>query len=564
MRPSSLVAFVLGVALAAPACITLDRETTDVGTTVDAPPTDNGTGGDAAADAPVDISADTGGPDISPPDVGADTPTLDGVIDVEPDVTPDVPDAVPPCPGECPNDGNPCTEAVCNPQTGSCDTFFLTDGTACGEGVCNQAECQSGVCLPALGLPGCCESVEDCFSGAPSDPCTDVQCINNQCVGSTDSACVACYNQQTCLDAAAQMGNCTTGVCDFGSNTCSFETPGNCGGCMSDSECFTGDPCTAGTCNFDTGACLYTPVVGCCNLDSDCPGVPGDDCFIGKCTTNQCTVEPSGNCPDMCSSPSECDDGDPCTLNLCQAQQCVYVFDDTLCTPTGGCNGQGVVSANNAVLFSGSQAKIEGVAGIAFVTHSVTIECPPSQQSFIAEAGPVALKGSFPNHVLFTTGDTQDPAWECIGACAAKGVCTKPHAGGTYWAWGEVNPPDFFSPYLDGYGDLAVLLSGWCIAVTPAGLAGAYDAMLEVSLSNGGFTQESGQVQLQPGANGMVLTTTMGGLSQPQSIVVDSLSGVVTLLYPTYSITLTSDGNTLIGEVSGDGVQGSLTLTKLP
>ena len=49
----------------------------------------------------------------------------------------------------CPNaDGNSCTEEICNPATGACDSTMALSGVDCsGDDICTTGNvCESGVC----------------------------------------------------------------------------------------------------------------------------------------------------------------------------------------------------------------------------------------------------------------------------------------------------------------------------------------------------------------------------------------------------------------------------------
>jgi len=101
-----------------------------------------------------------------------------------------------------------------------------------------------------------------------------------------------------------------------------------------DNGCDDGNSCTTGTCNEATGTCVMTAVPD------------GSICGVGCggfCQAGACTLPGSGFAPDgdqligyECWSDVMCDDGDPCTVDSCDAETCG-------CTHTAipGCGGCG-------------------------------------------------------------------------------------------------------------------------------------------------------------------------------------------------------------------------------
>ena len=71
---------------------------------------------------------------------------------------------------ECPNDNNPCTEDICNPETGKCGV--PRTGTKCNDGLyCNGADkCDNGKCTDHAGTP--CESGQACNEAEDACECT--------------------------------------------------------------------------------------------------------------------------------------------------------------------------------------------------------------------------------------------------------------------------------------------------------------------------------------------------------------------------------------------------------
>lgn len=113
--------------------------------------------------------------------------------------------------------------------------------------------------------------------------------------------------------------------------TCPIPPP-----CTSDEECETDDPCVASVCNPEIG-CLTAPICSveepnpcllagapedCCIADSDCDD--GDPRTLDVCDGASCVNNPN---PDACLSNADCDDGEACTTDVCGA--------DGVCSHTG-------------------------------------------------------------------------------------------------------------------------------------------------------------------------------------------------------------------------------------
>jgi formylglycine-generating enzyme required for sulfatase activity len=183
------------------------------------------------------------------------------------------------------DDGNSCTEDSCVPAAG-CQYNNLTGAVCDDANACTVTDlCQDGLCTGA-GEPDC----------SDDNPCTDNSC--NPSVG-----CVSALNQSFCDDG----NTCTTGDhCELGE-------------CISagDLLCSDGNECTDDTCNHLTG-CEFTPNQNLCDDDNDCTS--GDACAGGWCLGGQFM---------------NCDDGNPCTEDTCDAfVGCNHenVLDDTPCT----------------------------------------------------------------------------------------------------------------------------------------------------------------------------------------------------------------------------------------
>ena len=150
------------------------------------------------------------------------------------------------------DDGNECTGEACQPDSGTCDTTNVTDGTACDFGGL-PGLCSTGVCEDAM----LCDAV-NCNDG---NACTDDSCdpFDGECVAVSVTDGTAC-------DFGGFPGLCMTGVC---------EDAMLCSGVSCDTE----DPCTVGSCDPQDGQCSESNVPD----GTSCNG-------NGSCTAGTCVV----------------------------------------------------------------------------------------------------------------------------------------------------------------------------------------------------------------------------------------------------------------------------------
>jgi len=193
------------------------------------------------------------------------------------------------------DDTNPCTADTCD---GVCAHTALPDGSSCQpESLCGGGSaCVAGVC----GSPG----AQDCDDG---DPCTTDLCdVQAGCLH------VAAADGTSCADGNPCNGGemCGTGLCTAGIPL----------------RCDDGNPCTAGTCDPAQG-CVQTLVADGTSCDD------GDACNgLAQCSQGACTPRPS----------AACDDGNPCTADTCDAiAGCRHINlpPGTTCADADACNG---------------------------------------------------------------------------------------------------------------------------------------------------------------------------------------------------------------------------------
>ncbi|MEZ4266489.1 MAG: hypothetical protein R3F39_08930 [Myxococcota bacterium] len=217
-------------------------------------------------------------------------------------------------PPPCPDDGDVCTIAQCF-GAGACGYVSI----ACDDG----DPCTTDSCDP---ISGCASTPVDCGAGAlchlggcvPEIPCGTVA----ECPAPVDACEVYACEGSLCLPSPLGCDDanpCTQDFCDPGSPLSPCQHPARpfASGC--------GGACEFGFCV--AGVCSGLTPVGCsdgdpCTLDScdagsgNCTFTPvcsGDDVCLG----GQCYAGPS------CADASGCDDGDPCTQDICHESVCV-------------------------------------------------------------------------------------------------------------------------------------------------------------------------------------------------------------------------------------------------
>ncbi len=240
--------------------------------------------------------------------------------------------------GGC-DDGVVCTIDACNPASGGC--VHTVDPSACNDGnPCTVDGCDAttGACThdiaPMEGLP-CDADASGCTTGD--------SCVSGMCV------------QGTTVDCGPSGSPCADLVCaSLGPNThqCVLEPRPSGAACNDHNPCTTGDICDG------AGQCVPTvSVPGCCSTAIDCDD--GNPCTIDICNAqtgvcshtpsatgsacddgNPCTVGDACGATGCSGSPIVCDDGNCCTEDVCVSGTCTHnpVPDGTQC-PCGGCTG---------------------------------------------------------------------------------------------------------------------------------------------------------------------------------------------------------------------------------
>lgn len=247
-------------------------------------------------------------------------------------------------PANC-NDGNPCTDDACDPDSG-CVHTANTGGCDDGDDCTINDQCTDGVCLPGpamscddgnLCTDDLCSAETGCQHTANSAACDDGNacttgdlCSNGLC---TFTGTTACNDDNPCTDDACDAATgCTFTMnqapCDDG-DVCTTGDHCQLGGCVGGANltCNDANPCTTDSCDAGVG-CQFTPNDASCNLASKC--TTEDYCSGGSCHPGQ---------------PVLCDDGNPCTVDLCDpATGCTSKAvggpceDGNLCTISDQCD----------------------------------------------------------------------------------------------------------------------------------------------------------------------------------------------------------------------------------
>ncbi|MCB9730194.1 MAG: SUMF1/EgtB/PvdO family nonheme iron enzyme [Deltaproteobacteria bacterium] len=216
---------------------------------------------------------------------------------------------------EC-NDDNLCTTDSCTLETGECVNAAIPE--CCNSAAdcddddgCTVDTCGADNICVHEGTPLCCNTDADC---PPAKYCN-----LDDCVGHSGVCMSAVGGLQDCCATAADCDDSkpyTNDVCDPTAKTCS--NPKNPDWCLSNSDCTDGIVCTDDICDPSTGICTSTVNPACCDSDDDC-APDGIACTDEICDvlTGQCSSEPVLDCCEDLGINPLCDDGDPCTTDVC-------------------------------------------------------------------------------------------------------------------------------------------------------------------------------------------------------------------------------------------------------
>lgn len=142
-----------------------------------------------------------------------------------------------------------------------------------------------------------------------------------------DLSLLGCRDTVDCKGGLlCEVAECVLGQCLYLPLLgCDVAPPNVIGTCDSNSQCGDGRGCTLDVCVEAEGLCVHAAVDGCCEDNADCrTDLP---CSVGLCLNNRCVLDvklgcdpndgASGAIGDDCRSELDCDDQNPCTLDVC-------------------------------------------------------------------------------------------------------------------------------------------------------------------------------------------------------------------------------------------------------
>ncbi len=213
--------------------------------------------------------------------------------------------------GPC-DDGDPCTlndacvNAVCAPGAQvNCD-----DGNPCTADSCGA----NGLCthVPADGE---CNDATECTVGDHCEECASVHSGVPDCDDDNPCTTDACDPKKGCMHLV------NSSPCDDG-NVCTTGDTCEMGECVGNEafSCNDNNPCTDDTCDPKTG-CEFTPNSAACDDGNKC--TENDLCANGTC---------------LGADPVDCDDDNVCTNDSCSPKLgCVHTFNTAPCNDADAC-----------------------------------------------------------------------------------------------------------------------------------------------------------------------------------------------------------------------------------
>ncbi|MCB9737847.1 MAG: hypothetical protein H6747_01190 [Deltaproteobacteria bacterium] len=259
-----------------------------------------------------------------------------------------------------------------------------------------------------------CQTAADC--PAPAFPCQLAACTEGVCTTTTAADGDVCTSPSQCAATASCLaGNCVV---------------------LTLKSCDDANVCTADSCNPSTGACLHTPALdgAVCSDGSKCTLTA--TCFSGVCTA---------------SKAQSCDDGDPCTTDVCDPKSGACVSkpdaagspcdDGNVCTEGDTCDAAGTCAAGKAVCPCSTAADCaskddgnpcngtlfcDGKSGTCQINPLTVVSCPDTSDGICEVSACDPKTGGcaitpFPFSVGCDDGDSCTVGDVCDGqgACAA-------------------------------------------------------------------------------------------------------------------------------------------------
>lgn len=340
------------------------------------------------------------------------------------------------------DDGNPCTDDTCRPDTGCVrlpNLALCDDGDPCT----TRDRCAAGLCRPGVFA---CDDGNACTRDtcAPDGACTHVADDTLSCDDGS-----ACTGGDRCEggicrpgpgDGCASTSPCTSARCGDDGKTCLFTF-------LDGLACDDGDACTAGD-QCQGGVCRSGPAIR-CGWDSECalfrcdrrdgciletPLAAGRTCSDDdRCTTGD-RCDGAGFC--VPEAPAACDDGNPCTEDSCDATWgCSYVStsgpcdDQSLCTTNdacqfGQCRGTAITCNDQNACTADSCDPLVGCQFLPIVCDDGN-PCTADTCSPGLGCTHSPVSGACDDGIACTTGDAC-VAGQCLGlpACDDEDPCT--------------------------------------------------------------------------------------------------------------------------------------------
>ncbi len=245
------------------------------------------------------------------------------------------------------DDGNPCTDDICDCLQGCLNPPICNDGFSCTTDTCDP------------------DTLACTFT--PSNTVCNQECSNGTCVADPDSNTIDPVTGCTVVPkpmgtgCSADGNPCTDDVCD-GAGACGVD---NNAPCDDNDVCTTGDQCSGGSCGGTTQPC--TPLdqchdAGTCNPITGCsnpPSANGTGCDDGSACTQTDQCDGAGTCvggnPVVCTPLDQCHDAGTCNpLNgMCSnppSASGTGCNDGDACTQTDECDGAGTCVGGNPVV----------------------------------------------------------------------------------------------------------------------------------------------------------------------------------------------------------------------
>ncbi len=326
------------------------------------------------------------------------------------------------------NDENPCTQDVCDAETGC--QYTPDDSLACGDGdLCNgQETCQNGECVAGEAMlcsDGRSCSVDDCIS--PYGDCTHDL---SGCLCQSDADC---NDNNSCTDDSC---NLDTGLCSNAFDDENF--------CDDSNACTSGDHCSS-------GECLGTAIT--CNDQNPCTDdacSPGEGCLFFADDANSCADADLCNGQETCVSGNcvsgtgvDCADNRSCSVDTCDTVtgSCLHDLSTCLCSSDEECNDNNPCTDDRCDFSAGVCANVQtglkespGICGCDVLDTDTDGDGTPDCNDLCADDPGKTVEGICGCGIPDTDTDADGVA-DCIDNCL------------------DVSNPDQLDTDADGIGD---------------------------------------------------------------------------------------------------------------